>query len=30
VPVRDAGPTKSGDVRFLMSLTVRLLPWSVR
>ncbi|MBC7520727.1 MAG: ShlB/FhaC/HecB family hemolysin secretion/activation protein [Sandarakinorhabdus sp.] len=30
VPVRDAGPTKSGDVRVLMSLTVRLLPWSVR
>lgn len=30
LPVRDAGPTQSGDVRFLMSLTVRLLPWSTR
>jgi hemolysin activation/secretion protein len=30
VPLRDVGPTQSGDVRFLMSLTVRLLPWSVR
>ena len=30
VPLRDAGRTKSGDVRFLMSLTMRLLPWSTR
>jgi hemolysin activation/secretion protein len=29
VPLRDAGPVKSGDVRVLMSLTVRLLPWSL-
>ncbi|MFZ4688426.1 MAG: ShlB/FhaC/HecB family hemolysin secretion/activation protein [Polymorphobacter sp.] len=30
VPLRDAGPVKSGDVRFLMSLSMRLLPWSAR
>jgi hemolysin activation/secretion protein len=30
VPVRDAGPVKSGDVRVLMSLTTRLLPWGAR
>jgi hypothetical protein len=30
MPLRDIGPVRSGDVRFLMSLTVRLLPWGVR
>lgn len=30
VPLRDAGPIHSGDVRVLMSLTVRLLPWSAQ
>jgi hemolysin activation/secretion protein len=30
MPLRDFGPVRSGDVRFLMSLTVRLLPWGVR
>ncbi len=28
MPLRDVGPTQSGDIRFLMSLTMRLLPWS--
>ncbi len=27
VPLRDAGQTRAGDVRFLMSVTARLLPW---
>jgi hemolysin activation/secretion protein len=30
VPLRDAGPTRAGDVRVLMSLTARLIPWSAR
>jgi hemolysin activation/secretion protein len=30
VPLRDAGPVQSGDVRVLMSLTTRLLPWGAR
>ena len=30
VPLLDAGPTKSGDVRLLMSLSARLLPWNAR
>lgn len=30
VPVRDAGTIRSGDVRFLISLTTRLVPWSNR
>jgi hemolysin activation/secretion protein len=30
VPLRDVGPTQSGDVRVLMSLTMRLVPWSLR
>ncbi|MFZ4110131.1 MAG: ShlB/FhaC/HecB family hemolysin secretion/activation protein [Polymorphobacter sp.] len=30
VPLRDTGPTRAGDVRVLMSLTARLIPWSVR
>ncbi len=28
VPLRDAGPIRSGDVRLLASLTTRLVPWS--
>ncbi len=27
VPLRDAGPVRSGDVRVLMSLTTRFVPW---
>ncbi len=30
VPLRDAGLTRSGDVRLLMSLTTRFVPWSSR
>ncbi len=30
VPVRDAGPVQSGDVRVLVSLTTRLVPWGNR
>ena len=30
VPLSDAGLVKSGDVRFLMSLSTRLLPWGAR
>ena len=30
VPLRDAGRTQSGDVRLLMSLTMRLVPWGSR
>lgn len=30
VPVRDAGRVRSGDVRVLMSLTMRLVPWGTR
>jgi hemolysin activation/secretion protein len=30
VPLKDAGATKSGDVRVLMSLTARLIPWNAR
>ena len=30
VPLRDAGRVRSGDVRLLMSLTMRLLPWGTR
>jgi hemolysin activation/secretion protein len=30
VPLKDAGATKSGDVRLLMSLTARLIPWRGR
>jgi hemolysin activation/secretion protein len=30
VPLRDAGPVQSGDVRVLMSLTTRLIPWGAR
>jgi hemolysin activation/secretion protein len=30
VPVRDAGPIKSGDVRVLVSLATRLIPWGAR
>jgi hypothetical protein len=30
VPLRDAGPVQSGDVRVLMTLTTRLIPWGAR
>lgn len=30
VPLRDAGPVQSGDVRVLMSFTTRLIPWGAR
>nr|WP_310523746.1 ShlB/FhaC/HecB family hemolysin secretion/activation protein [Polymorphobacter sp.] len=30
VPLRDAGRVQSGDVRLLMSLTMRLVPWGIR
>jgi hemolysin activation/secretion protein len=30
VPLRDAGPVQSGDVRVLMTLTTRLIPWGTR
>ena len=30
VPVRSAGATRSGDVRLMVSLTTRLVPWSAR
>jgi hemolysin activation/secretion protein len=30
VPVRDVGPVQSGDVRVLVSLTTRLVPWGNR
>ncbi|MBB6229408.1 hemolysin activation/secretion protein, partial [Polymorphobacter multimanifer] len=30
VPTRTAGPTQAGDVRFLLTLTTRLVPWSAK
>jgi hemolysin activation/secretion protein len=30
VPTRTSGAVRAGDVRFLMSLTMRLVPWSTR
>ncbi len=30
IPMRSVGRTQSGDVRFLVSLTTRLLPWRTR
>jgi hemolysin activation/secretion protein len=30
VPLRSAAPVKPGDVRFLMTLSTRLLPWEAR
>ena len=30
VALKDAGPTRAGDVRLLVTLTTRLLPWRIR